>query len=116
MRIYLADDGIPSWTTNPSHPSYKAARLAIFHVFHSYPDMIREGGYMNQVLILQETTNKNVLLLPMGSSDDGAHSQNEKIDIRNYIEGTKVMAAYLHELGKITDSLQEDKSGVKCPV
>jgi len=35
------------------------------------------------------------MLLPMGAADDGAHSQNEKIDIRNYIEGTKVLAAYL---------------------
>jgi len=25
---------------------------------------------------------KNVILLPMGAADDGAHSQNEKIDIR----------------------------------
>lgn len=40
-------------------------------------------------------TGKNVMLLPMGAADDGAHSQNEKIDIRNYIEGTKVLAAYL---------------------
>lgn len=32
-------------------------------------------------------TGKNVLLLPMGSGDDGAHSQNEKIELRNYIEG-----------------------------
>lgn len=23
----------------------------------------------------------------MGSGDDGAHSQNEKIELRNYIEG-----------------------------
>ena len=27
------------------------------------------------------------MLLPMGAGDDGAHSQNEKINIRNYIEG-----------------------------
>jgi len=115
MRIYLADDGIPAWTTNVFHPSYKAARLAIGYVFHTFPDMIREGGYMNQVLLLQETTKKNVLLLPMGSSDDGAHSQNEKIDIRNYIEGTKVMAAYLFEVGQITDSLEETQvGGIKC--
>ena len=46
-------------------------------------------------------TGKNVLLLPMGSSDDGAHSQNEKIDVRNYIEGTKLMGAYLHQLGQL---------------
>ena len=31
----------------------------------------------------------------MGASDDGAHSQNEKIDLRNYIEGTKVAHPYI---------------------
>ncbi len=41
-------------------------------------------------LSLQEATGKNVLLLPMGCADDGAHSQNEKIEERNYIEGTKL--------------------------
>jgi cytosolic nonspecific dipeptidase len=35
-------------------------------------------------------TGKNVLLLPMGSGDDGAHSQNEKIELRNYIEGVSI--------------------------
>ena len=36
---------------------------------------------------MQECTGKNVMLLPMGACDDGAHSQNEKINITNYIEG-----------------------------
>lgn len=52
-------------------------------------------------LTFQETTGKDVLLLPMGSADDGAHSQNEKLDKRNYIEGTKVMAAYIYELSRL---------------
>ncbi len=52
-------------------------------------------------LTLQECTGKNVILLPMGACDDGAHSQNEKINERNYIEGTKMLAAYVDELGKI---------------
>ncbi len=51
-------------------------------------------------LTLQEATGKNVLLLPMGCSDDGAHSQNEKINEVNYIKGTKVLAAYIHELAQ----------------
>ena len=42
-----------------------------------------------------------VILLPMGASDDGAHSQNEKIDIRNYIQGTKLLGAYAYELGQL---------------
>lgn len=41
-------------------------------------------------LTFKETTGKNVLLLPMGSSDDGAHSQNEKINVINYIEGVSI--------------------------
>ena len=38
-------------------------------------------------LTFQEATGKNVMLLPIGASDDGAHSQNEKIDKYNYING-----------------------------
>ena len=55
----------------------------------------------------------------MGAADDGAHSQNEKIDIRltfwpfsdngddlnlplrNYIEGTKLLGAYAYQLSQL---------------
>lgn len=47
-------------------------------------------------LTFEEATGKNVLLLPMGSSTDAAHSVNEKLDKRNYIEGIKLLGAYLH--------------------
>ena len=39
---------------------------------------------------------KSLLLLPVGASDDGPHGPNEKIDRRNYIEGTKLFGAYWH--------------------
>lgn len=32
----------------------------------------------------------------MGSSTDAAHSINEKLDKKNYIEGIKLLGAYLH--------------------
>ena len=41
-------------------------------------------------LTLQEATGKNVVLLPLGACDDGAHSQNEKMDRKNYIEGVSI--------------------------
>jgi hypothetical protein len=41
-------------------------------------------------------TGKNVLLLPIGASDDGAHSQNEKINISNYIEGVSKNSFFLN--------------------
>jgi Cys-Gly metallodipeptidase DUG1 len=39
---------------------------------------------------------KSIMLLPMGTSTDGAHSGEEKIDRRNYIEGTKLFGAYFY--------------------
>ena len=47
-------------------------------------------------ITFEQATGKNVLLLPMGSSTDAAHSINEKLDKRNYLEGTKLLGAYLH--------------------
>lgn len=57
------------------------------HVFYSSPpvfgvepDLTREGGSIPVTLTFQEATGKNVMLLPVGSADDGAHSQNEKLN------------------------------------
>ena len=65
-------------------------------VFGVEPDMTREGGSIPVTITFEQATGKNVLLLPMGSSTDAAHSINEKLDRRNYIEGTKLLGAYLH--------------------
>ena len=51
------------------------------------PDLTREGGSIPVTLTFQEVIGKNIMLLPMGASDDGAHSQNEKINCFNFIEG-----------------------------
>jgi hypothetical protein len=44
-------------------------------VFGIEPDLTREGGSIPVTLTFQEATGKTVLLLPIGASDDGAHSQ-----------------------------------------
>lgn len=49
-------------------------------VYGVEPDLTREGGSIPVTLTFQEATGRNVMLLPVGSSDDGAHSQNEKIN------------------------------------
>ncbi|XP_055603022.1 cytosolic non-specific dipeptidase [Uranotaenia lowii] len=100
FAVRMAHGGKP-WTEDPNHPHYQAARIATQHVYQVDPDMTREGGSIPVTLTLQQTTGKNVLLLPMGAADDGAHSQNEKIDVRNYVEGTKLLGAYLYEISKI---------------
>lgn len=86
MHAFLAHGGKP-WASDPNHPHYEAAKKATKHVYKVDPDMTCEGGSIPVTLSLQEATGKNVVLIPIGASDDGAHSQNEKIDVRNYIEG-----------------------------
>lgn len=86
MRVLMAHGGKP-WVEDPTHPHYEAAKQATRHVYKVEPDMTCEGGSIPVTLTLQEATGKNVVLLPVGAADDGAHSQNEKLDVRNYIEG-----------------------------
>lgn len=101
MEVSMAHGGKP-WTENPNHPHYEAAKLAVKHVFNVIPDMTREGGSIPVTLTLQETTGKNVVLIPVGACDDGAHSQNEKLDVFNYIQGTKLLGAYIYEVSKLS--------------
>jgi len=99
MRVVTHHGGKP-WMADPNHPHYLAGQKAMECVYNCKPDLTREGGSIPITLTFQEVTGKSVMLLPMGAADDGAHSQNEKIDIRNYIEGTKVLAAYLYHVAQ----------------
>ncbi|KAM3514647.1 hypothetical protein MY11210_001753 [Beauveria gryllotalpidicola] len=84
------------WVASPKHWNFSAAAKAVERVWGVAPDFTREGGSIPVTLTFEEATGKNVLLLPMGSSTDGAHSINEKLDKRNYVEGIKLLGAYLH--------------------
>lgn len=95
LDVHLQHDG-KWWVSSPKHWNFSAAAKAVKEVFGVEPDMTREGGSIPVTITFEQATGKNVLLLPMGSSTDAAHSINEKLDRRNYIEGTKLLGAYLH--------------------
>jgi len=93
--------GSAAWVADYNHPHYQAAARALKTVFGVEPDLIREGGSIPVTLTFQNLTGKNVMLLPIGACDDMAHSQNEKLDVSNYIQGIKTFAAYLLELSSL---------------
>ncbi|EAA28142.2 Zn-dependent exopeptidase [Neurospora crassa] len=95
MKVYAQHCG-KWWKASPNHWNFAAAAKATERVWGMKPDFTREGGSIPITLTFEEATGKNVLLLPMGSSTDGAHSINEKLDKKNYIEGIKLLGAYLH--------------------
>ncbi|NXN72185.1 CNDP2 dipeptidase, partial [Himantopus himantopus] len=102
VKVYLGHGGKP-WVSDFNHPHYMAGRRAMKTVFGVEPDLTREGGSIPVTLTFQEATGKNVMLLPVGAADDGAHSQNEKLNRYNYIQGVKMLGAYLYEVSQLKD-------------
>ncbi|CAG2116081.1 unnamed protein product, partial [Medioppia subpectinata] len=96
--------GAKPWLADPNDPNFSAGRKATKTVFGVDPDLCRDGGSIPITLTFQSATGKSVLLINMGASDDGPHSQNEKINKWNYIEVTKVFAAYLYELARMGEN------------
>ncbi|KAJ1511118.1 hypothetical protein HMI56_005796 [Coelomomyces lativittatus] len=99
-HVHVLSGGKP-WVADPKHWNFQAAQAAVEQVFGIAPDFIREGGSIPVTLTFQEALGKNVLLMPMGRADDGAHSVNEKLDRFNYLNGIKLMASYLNQVSII---------------
>ncbi|XP_066913241.1 cytosolic non-specific dipeptidase-like isoform X2 [Clytia hemisphaerica] len=110
---FVATTSAPAWVSDNTDANYKAGINAQKRVYGIEPDLTREGGSIPVTLTLQNATNSSVMLLPIGQSDDGAHSQNEKMSERNYINGAKVLGTYLNELGKAQKTLKSKKTGKK---
>jgi len=82
--------GGPCWLSDIKHPNYAAAEKAIERVYGIKPDYTREGGSIPIAGMLEEATQMNVMLLPVGACDDMAHSQNEKYNRGNLVNAIKV--------------------------
>lgn len=98
MEIEGDPNGGKPWYADPNHWNYAAATKATERIYGVKPDLTREGGSIPVALTFSEVTGKNLLLLPLGRADDGAHSVQEKLDLDNYIRGTQLLGVYLHEV------------------
>ncbi|CAK9682526.1 unnamed protein product [Candida parapsilosis] len=99
FKVELIHDG-NYWVSDPFNESFQAAAKATQDVWGIVPDFTREGGSIPITLTFEKELGVDVLLLPMGRGDDGAHSINEKLDVNNYINGCKTLGGYLHYYAK----------------
>lgn len=99
LNAELIHDGA-YWLSDPFNESFTAASKATEHVWNVKPDFTREGGSIPITFTFEKELKTQVLLLPMGRGDDGAHSINEKLNLSNYINGCKTLGGYLHYYGK----------------
>lgn len=99
LKVELIHDG-NYWVSNPFNEAFTAAAKATEDVWNIKPDFTREGGSIPITITFEKELGTDVLLLPMGRGDDGAHSINEKLNLGNYINGCKTLGGYLHYFGK----------------
>lgn len=99
LKVELVHDGA-YWYSNPFNEAFTAASKATQDVWNIKPDFTREGGSIPITVTFERELNTDVLLLPMGRGDDGAHSINEKLNLSNYINGCKTLGGYLHYYAK----------------
>ncbi|VDM58826.1 unnamed protein product [Angiostrongylus costaricensis] len=100
FRPQVGHHALP-WVADTSNENFNAGARAMKLVHGVDPDYIREGCSIPITLTFQELTGRSVLLLPLGAADDMAHSQNEKINKVNYLNGVKTLLSYLLELRKV---------------
>ena len=100
INLIVDKAGFP-WFRDPNAPNFQAASKATVRVHGVEPCLTREGGSIPITQVFEEVCDATCVLLPIGASDDGAHSQNEKIDRVNLINGIKTLACYIHELSML---------------
>jgi len=103
LKVEFLHGGKP-WVADADHWNYVAAKKATEAVYRQTPNYTREGGSIPVTLTFADNLGVNVLLLPMGRADDGAHSTNEKLDASNFIQGTKLLGTYLYEIADVSKS------------
>lgn len=89
------------WFREPDDDNFRAASAATVRVHGVEPSFTREGGSIPITELLENVCEAVCVHLPIGASDDGAHSQNEKLDFKNYLNGIKLMKCYLDELAAL---------------
>ena len=86
---------------DPDAPGFAAAAAATRRVHGVDPIWTREGGSIPITMVFEEACDATSVLLPIGAGDDMAHSQNEKIDRANYLQGVKLLGCYVDEIARL---------------
>jgi acetylornithine deacetylase/succinyl-diaminopimelate desuccinylase-like protein len=80
------------------HPALRAAASAYRRGFGADPVLLRSGGTIPVVSLLQETLGIPTVLMGFALPDDRMHAPNEKFDLRNFYNGISTSIWFLANL------------------
>eukprot|EP01070_Trichotokara_eunicae_P001942 Trichotokara_eunicae@DN2272_c0_g1_i3.p1 len=89
------------WKGSETSEYTKAALTAVKDVWKKEPLMVREGGTMPILWLLQDLYEATAVQLPLGQASDSAHLANERLSVRNFDNGCSVIVNFLRKAGAI---------------
>jgi acetylornithine deacetylase/succinyl-diaminopimelate desuccinylase-like protein len=87
--------------TDIEHPAMQAAARALERGFRKTPVFIREGGSVPVAVDFGETLKLPVVLMGFGTPDENAHAPDEHLSLENFYSGTRTIAHFLEEFGRL---------------
>jgi acetylornithine deacetylase/succinyl-diaminopimelate desuccinylase-like protein len=87
------------WYGDPDNSLFDAGKKVLKEYWNIEPSLVRSGGSIPIVPFMEKTLNSPTVSIGIGQDSDGAHSQNERIRIKNLIGGKEVLKMYFQTLG-----------------
>ncbi len=84
---------------DPGNAYFQVAAKCIEEIWDKKPLFTREGGSIPITPFLADTFQAPIILIAIGQSSDGAHSQNERIRILNLQSGKDVLKRFIKYVG-----------------
>lgn len=86
------------WVGDPTNRAFQVLRNALREEWATEPLFIREGGSIPTVRFLEKAFNAPAAQLPCGQASDGAHLDNERLRVLNFIKTRNVFRRTFKEL------------------
>ena len=93
--------GAPPAHSDPAHPVMRAAAAAYAHGFGRRPALVRSGGTVPIVALLQERLGVPTALLGFGLPDDRMHAPNESAHLPTFARAVETSIWFLHEVARV---------------
>lgn len=99
-EIRFEDGAIPAYTIDPDHPSIRAARAAMEHVYPGQDVLLAViGGSLPATVLFEETLGAKTLFFSFAYADEWHHAPNEFFRVRRLREGMRAWEILLRGLG-----------------
>jgi di- and tripeptidase len=86
------------WYGDLSNYLFKSATDAIEQYWEMSPSYTRSGGSIPIIPFMEKLFDAPAIGLGVGQSSDGAHSQNERIRVKNLVGATEVIAQTMRNI------------------